>query len=252
MSSKLFVSATLLSLALISVGCNSNLSTGHPNTKQLSQTTPKAPAAVNPAAKSTTPTTGDSTLTPDSDIAGNFACEEVENFDHCMADETILISNDFKTLKLAVTGALTAAPTCHMTETATLSAPNSIDANGVVSLNATFANWALDDTGLADSTCTKAFNAWKQGSPATAPISLSVDSSGNVLNYKNGSVNIELTRITTAPILPAAATNPSKIDTENATLTSTIPETPLPDAPAVHEVTISPTSTAPADLNLSK
>jgi hypothetical protein len=192
-SNKLFVSATLISLAVFSAGCNSNLSTGHPNTNKKG-TTNGTPTAVKPGSSATGTTT---TLTPNEKIKGIFACENVQNFDPCMNDEYITVSSDFKTLTLEATGMLTDAPTCHMIQIMTLNAPTAIDNNGVVSYTATVGNWKLDSDGLKDNTCTAAFSSNSATLPPTGnSITLSIDGSGNVLNYVNasGNVNIELTR----------------------------------------------------------
>jgi hypothetical protein len=191
-SNKIFVSATLISLAVFSAGCNSNLSTGHPNTNKKG-TTNGTPTAIKPGSSASTTPSG--SLTPNAKIAGIFACENVQDLDPCMNDEYITISNDFKTLTLEATGMLPDAPNCHMLQVMTLNAPTGIDKNGVVSYTATVGNWQLDSDGLKDNTCTAAFNSATLPSTGNS-ITLAIDGSGNVLSYVNvsGNVSIELTR----------------------------------------------------------
>jgi hypothetical protein len=191
MSSKLFVSASLISLALVSVGCNSNLSTGHPNAKTPVQNAQKTPAATTPAAGATKTTTavtpaalstksasGTTTLTLNPLLSGTYLCDSGHSTDTCATDESIQVSNDQKYVTLEATSSLggkTKTATCDQIQKMIVTSITSVDSiTGIASIAADVQATILGPKSIDDADC-KAALADANSQEATTPITLSID-----------------------------------------------------------------------------
>jgi hypothetical protein len=225
MSSKLFVSASLISLALVSVGCNANLSTGHPTAKPAAANATTPGAAITPANKAAVNTspavaTGKVGLM-DSELSGTFTCDSDRSADKCLTGETAVVSDDLKSVTISWTGNVGKSSTsCDQVQvikmdptTATIADDGTSTSNNTATVTATFQPITLG----ANSTsvdCQAALKALTPNTSGKNPIALQIDQYKVAndelhLTVPSESLDLRLARASASDEAPAVASTPT-------------------------------------------